>query len=267
MRILVRISARRDSAYDHAYHHKLRGRIWQALEGTKFDELHDDDGPTGFTYSGPFPHGELKEGDERNVLFASAHEELLSHIAEDLQRDRELNIGEMPFRVTDISALAPDVGEPGASGTLETGTGVVIRIPPWRFDDYGIDPEGEDFAFWRPEYTLEPFKTQLHDNLDKKHGRYCREDLPGPTDVEDDLFDEYELLKTYALPVTVAAGQTMTFVVSKWRFTYQVRNDDHRRHLNLALDTGIGERNSLGFGFLNITEKTTARGDTPRAFS
>ncbi|HET7323185.1 MAG TPA: CRISPR-associated endoribonuclease Cas6, partial [Halococcus sp.] len=31
-------------------------------------------------------------------------------------------------------------------------------------------------------------------------------------------------------------------------------NDDHRRHLNLALDCGLGERNSLGFGFVNIME-------------
>jgi CRISPR-associated endoribonuclease Cas6 len=48
-------------------------------------------------------------------------------------------------------------------------------------------------------------------------------------------------------------------VLSKWRFDYTVRDDHHRRHLNLALDTGIGERNSLGFGFVNITEKTDSR--------
>jgi CRISPR-associated endoribonuclease Cas6 len=49
----------------------------------------------------------------------------------------------------------------------------------------------------------------------------------------------------------------MTYVVSKWRLGYRVRDDHHRRHLNLALDCGIGERNSLGFGFVNITEKNS----------
>jgi CRISPR-associated endoribonuclease Cas6 len=48
----------------------------------------------------------------------------------------------------------------------------------------------------------------------------------------------------------------MTYVLSKWRFEYNVRDDDHRRHLNLALDVGLGERNALGLGFVNITEKT-----------
>jgi len=48
----------------------------------------------------------------------------------------------------------------------------------------------------------------------------------------------------------------MTYVLSKWRFGYTVQDEHHRRHLNLALDTGLGERNSLGLGFINITDKT-----------
>ena len=77
----------------------------------------------------------------------------------------------------------------------------------------------------------------------------------GPSDVDEELFDGYELLKTYALPVTVTEGEEMTYVVSKWRFSYTVRSDHHRRHLNLALDCGVGERNGLGFGFVNLEEE------------
>ena len=46
----------------------------------------------------------------------------------------------------------------------------------------------------------------------------------------------------------------MTYVLSKWKFEYTVRDDHHRRHLNLALDCGLGERNSLGLGFVNLDE-------------
>jgi CRISPR-associated endoribonuclease Cas6 len=46
----------------------------------------------------------------------------------------------------------------------------------------------------------------------------------------------------------------MTYVLSKWEFSYTVRDDHHRRHLNLALDCGLGERNSLGLGFVNLDE-------------
>ena len=257
MRVLARLRVRADAAYDNAYHHKLRGRLWRALEGTAFDEDHDGNDPPGFTYSNPFPPGDMEEGDERTLLVASPHEELLTHVARDLRAEPELNVGEMPYWVEDLSALAPDVGEPGSSGVIETGTGVVVRIPPWRCKEYGIDhPGGDTAVFWRPEHTMEPFRNQVVANLDRKHELFAPEHLPGPSDRDGELFDSYELIKTFALPVTVTEGEEMTYVVSKWRLGYRVRDDHHRRHLNLALDCGIGERNSLGFGFVNITGRT-----------
>jgi CRISPR-associated endoribonuclease Cas6 len=256
MRVLARLHARADSAYDNAYHHKLRGRLWEALDGTKYDQRHDENRPKGFVYSNPFPPGDLNEGDERTLLVAAPDEELLAHVAAHLKDFRELNIGEMPFTVDEVTALGTDVGEPGSSGTIETGTGVLVRIPPWRFDEYGIDVDHDEAEFWKPEHTMEPFRNQLEANLDKKHGLFCPEYLPGPSDVDGDLFDGYELIKTFAIPVTVTQGVEETWVLSKWKFDYTVRDDDHRRHLNLALDTGIGERNSLGFGFVNITDRT-----------
>jgi CRISPR-associated endoribonuclease Cas6 len=236
------------------YHDKLQGRLWGALEGTQYDELHDANRPKPFAYSNPFPPDDMTEGDERTLLVASPDEELLAHIAADLQEERELNIGEMPFRVEEITPLDPDVGEPGTSGTLSTGTGVLVRIPPWRFDDYGIDVDHDEAEFWRPEHTMEPFRNQIEANLDQKHELYCPDYLPGPSAVNGGLFDGHELIKTFAIPVTPTTGEQETWVLSKWRFDYTVRDDDHRRHLNLTLDVGIGERNSLGFGFVNIED-------------
>lgn len=259
VRVIARLHARANAAYDNTYHHKLRGRIWNALDGTSFDEIHDENRPKGFSYSNPFPPGDMEEGDERTLLVASPHEELLAHVAAHLKDFRELNIGEMPFEVAEVNGLATDVGEPGTSGTVESGTGVLVRIPPWRFDDYDIDVDHDESEFWRPEHTMEPFQTQIENNLDKKHGLFCPDYLPGPTDTDGDLFEGYELIKTFAIPVTVTEDREETWVLSKWRFDYTVRDDDHRRHLNLALDTGIGERNSLGFGFINITEKEQRR--------
>ncbi|ALG81758.1 CRISPR-associated endoribonuclease Cas6 [Halanaeroarchaeum sulfurireducens] len=256
MRVLARLRARADAAYNNAYHHKLSGRIWNALEGTKYDAVHNNDDPKPFVFSNPFPPGDLREGDERTVLIASTEEPLLTHVARDLQDEREWNIGEMPFHVEAVSALSPDVGEPGTSGRLSTGTGVVVRIPPQRFDEYGIEVDHDEAEFWRPEHSMNPFQNQIHANLDRKHGLFEPDYLPGPTDTDGDLFDGYELIKTFAIPVTPTTGVTETWVLSKWRFDYTVRDDDHRRHLNLALDVGIGERNSLGFGFMNIVEKT-----------
>jgi len=255
MRLLIQLEARADTAYDNAHHAKLRGRLWGALEGTDYDDRHDADEPPGFCFSLVFPPEEIQEGDERHLLVAAPEEELLAHVAQDLRDDPELNVGEMPFRVEDVTALSPDVGEPGTSGRLESGTGVLVRIPPHRREEYGIENgHGDTATFWRPEHTMAPFRRQVTANLDRKHRLFAPDYLPGPSDVDGELFDGYELLKTYALPVTVTEGQQMTYVVSKWELGYTVRDDDHRRHLNLALDCGIGERNALGFGFVNVQE-------------
>jgi CRISPR-associated endoribonuclease Cas6 len=221
--------------------------------------MHDENRPKGFVYSNPFPPGDIREGDERTLLVASHDEELLAHVAADLKDERELNIGEMPFHVDAVTALWPDVGEPGTSGTISTGTGVLVRIPPWRFDEYGIDVDHDQAEFWKPEHTMEPFKNQVENNLDKKHDLFCPKYLPGPSEVSGDLFEGYELIKTFAIPVTPTQGVDETWILSKWRFEYAVRDDDHRRHLNLALDVGLGERNSLGFGFINLTQDSGLR--------
>jgi CRISPR-associated endoribonuclease Cas6 len=240
MRILVHARARRDASYDTTYHHKLRGCVWGGLEDTRFTELHGNSETSGFSMSNPFPWGDIEEGDERSVLVASPHEELLAELAAHWLDDRELNIGEMPFEVTDITPVYPDVGEPDTSGVLTTATGVFAKEP-------GTD------TYWRPEATAEPFFEYVEHQLQRQHDEYYPH-LPGPEDVDEPLFDESEFIKQYSLPVTVTTGEEQTMVLSKWNFPYVVRDDHHRRHLNLALDLGLGARTGLGFGFLNIVE-------------
>ena len=263
MRLLIRLRAQADAAYQTAYHRGLAGRIWRALDDPGFDDLHDSSKPTGLSFSNPFPFGPIEEGDRRNVLVAATDDDVLRAIGANLIKDREFNIKEMPFTVDEVTGVSPDVGEPGTKGILETATGLVIRIPARKFDEYDIDAPGDAPEFWKPEHSLRPLKIQLGNNLDRKHNQFCPEYLPGPSEVEGNLFDEYELIKTYPLPVTVAEGVERTYILSKFRFGYTVRDDDHRRHLNLALNAGLGERNALGFGFINIREDEVVRPGEP----
>jgi len=256
MRLLVDLEADADVAYRTSYHHKLRGRLWRALDGTEYASEHDTAAPTGLCFSNIFPWGEITEGDERSLLLASPREGLLAAIATSLKANPEFNVGDMPFTVTDLTQVEPDVGEPGTRGVIETATGVVVRFYDERREAYGIDGEPGTPTYWQPEHGLEPVRDALDGSLARKHDRFAPAYVPSPTEVDERLFDRYELLKTYALPTTVTTGVEIELVVSKWRFGYRVRDDTHRRHLNLALDTGLGGRNGLGFGFVNVVERT-----------
>ena len=50
------------------------------------------------------------------------------------------------------------------------------------------------------------------------------------------------------------AQYTAKIPASFWRFYFNNLDTEQRRFLNFALDTGIGERNSAGLGFLNPEE-------------
>jgi CRISPR-associated endoribonuclease Cas6 len=242
MRILTTLTATRDMALDTTYHHKLRGCIWSALEGQGFETLHDDTRTSGFVFSNIFPWrgGEVSEGDECKVMVASPNEELLATVAAGWLDSETLNIGEMSFAVADVNDVYPDVGEPGTRGVLETATGVLAKHP-------GTD------TYWKESDPLEPFNQYIEYQLQRQHDVFYPNEA-GPYEVDERLFSNHEFIKTYSIPVEVAQGERHTLVLSKWRFPFMVRDEDHRRHLNLALDTGIGARNGVGLGYLNITE-------------
>ncbi len=246
MRVLLDLQAAADASYDPEYHGRLRARIWDALEGTEFDE-HGAQTP-GFVFSNPFPWGDITAGDERNLLIASAREDVLSAITADLLENPEVHAGTMPFQVTDATAVDPDVGPPGTEGVLETATGVYAVTPPQYLDN---PDEYDAETFWRPEHGMEAFFEHIETQLQRNHDRFVPDGNPGPKDVNEPLFESYELIKKLWLDVQLTGNTEWNVLVSKWRFPYRVRDDHHRRHLNLALDVGIGRRTPLGFGFLN----------------
>lgn len=252
MRILLRLSARADAVYDNAYHHKLRGRIWRALEGTSFEIEHGGSDPVGFAFSNPFPWGDLEEGEQRYLLIASTRDELLAEVGAHLLESPELNIGEMPFEIQDVNPVYPDVGPPGTRGTIRSDTGVLAKVPP-QYQSGDADQNTD--VFWRPQNGLGAFKNYIQTQLQRRHDRFAPNEVPGPKEVDEPLFTAYDRQKQYALPVTVTTGEEQTFVVNKWEFDYEVRDAAHRYHLNLALDAGLGGRTTLGFGFLNIPKE------------
>ncbi|WP_317176160.1 CRISPR-associated endoribonuclease Cas6 [Halomontanus rarus] len=252
MRVLFDLEARADAAYSTTFHHKLRGAIWEALEDSPSDALHDSEKRTGLSFSNPFPWGDMDAGDERHLLVASPRRDLLATVAAEWLDSKELNIGEMPFRVTGMRGLYLDVGEPGSTGTIDTATGVYAVVPPqFRAEDN----DNESIPFWRPENSVEPFQKYVEDQLQREHDEFAPDYLPGPAETAAPLFDEWNFKKMFSIPVTVKTGTTLTMVLSKWEFGYEVRSEDHRRHLNLALDVGIGGRNGYGLGFVNIIER------------
>jgi CRISPR-associated endoribonuclease Cas6 len=231
------------------------------------------------------PFGDFDEGDERTLIVAAHERELLQHVLEDFGRDRELNLGELPLTIDRAWIKDTDVGGPGSTGTITTRTGVLVEIPPSMFDGFGIAEivaDTEQPEFWRPHFGRGPFDALVEANLALKDSLFDNDGTASaegdtPTlladggegslpdvdlGIDEPLFDSAEFLKDFAKPVMVTRSPDVrrTAVLSKHSFEFTVRNQRHRHLLNLALDCGLGSKNHLGMGFLDLTESGTVGG-------
>jgi len=269
VRVELALDAIADAEYDTGAHHKLRGRIWRGLDGQeKYDEAHGTDHGVGFAFSNVFPWGHIEEGDRRYVRIASPRREVLDDLVGHFEQERAFDVGQMRFEVADVSAHAPQVGEPGSTGRMDTGTGVFCALNRRLAEEHGLDTskmdagDSETKMFWRPEHGMEPLQATIRRSLQRTHERYGDDYYDGPMEVDEPLFEEVEPIKddiTYSIRFQPATAVDRTVVLSKWNLGYRVRDDTHRYHLNLALDAGIGQRREHGFGFLNLREQTPPR--------
>lgn len=269
MRIELALEAIADAAYDSSYHHKLRGRIWRGLaDYDEYDDVHNTNHGVGFAYSNVFPWGNIESGDRRYLRIASPRRQVLDDLIRHFGRERAFDIGQMRFKVADITGHAPDVGEPGSTGKLDTSTGVFCALDRQLLEEHGLSTErldegdSETKQFWRPKHGMEPLQEAIRRSLQRTHEKYGDEYYDGPIKVDEPLFEEVEPVKddvTYSIRFQPATAVNRTVVLSKWYYRYRVRDETHRYHLNLALDAGIGQRREHGFGFVNLLEKTPPR--------
>jgi len=130
------------------------------------------------------------------------------------------------------------------SCTVASATPIVIRIPQYAYANYGI-PSELPYLYWRPEVDFNAFIKQLEDNLFKKYNEY--------NGTETEKFPLFELFnfKKPTMNEIIEEGRSIPVHGSIWNFQFSHLTGQQRKVLEFGLDCGFGERNSLGFGFVN----------------
>ena len=272
MRLELALDAIADATYDTSYHHKLRGRIWRALEDEeRYANTHSTDHGVGFSFSNIFPWREIDEGDRRYLRISSPRREVLDDLVHHFGRDRAFDIGQMRFEVAEISGHAPDVGEAGSTGRIDTATGVFCALSRRLAEEHGLNTskidagDSETKLFWRPEHGMEALQETINRSLQQTHEQFGDDYYDGPMEVDEQLFEQIEPIKddvTYSIKFQPSTAVDRTVILSKWRLGYRVRDETHRYHLNLALDAGIGQRREHGFGFVNLHDQVLPRAES-----
>lgn len=246
MRLLVELESVCDCIYDLRYYHKLQGFLYGLLRDTAYRDLHNKRGYKFFSFSNIFSSSDMRAGDIRHFLISSPDPRLIHVFEEQLGKSTQMNVGEMSFKIKNICVLKPRIQR---SCILATGTPIVVRIPKVNYAKYGIKPPKDyPYVYWRKQYPFDAFIKQLEDNLFKKYNMFHGASIePSP------LFEQFVFKKQVCNHVVIKGREIKVFG-SLWRFIFNHISGNKKRIIQFGLDAGLGELNSLGFGFVNVVE-------------
>lgn len=257
MRLLVRLDPQDEGPYDNDYHYHLQGLVYSLIRDGGMGDVHDRPGYKFFCFSNIFPYRErFVRGLGQEMLISSPDPGMVSSISRALHARMDgkspVQVGAINFSISGIEGPFHVKMPNDSVVSVVSSTPIIIRIPEWRYSDYGI-VSNRPFENWRNNLPLEAFVKQLKDNMEKKFKEYSGLENAGRQSTEDPQFPEiisYRYLKSVSKPFTVK-GERQQAVGSLWGIDFAVDNEERMNLLQFALDSGFGERNSLGFGFMN----------------
>ncbi len=252
MRLLLRLMALDDFRYDLEYYPRVQGFLYDLLIGTEYDYLHDSGGKKFFCFSNVFPVPVsdylVRRGDAKNLLVSSPDrgliETLYDRLREIMRGGMDIRFGGMVFRLVGVKMFSPRIPSPPFK--IVSATPVVYRIYRDTYSEYGIHSD-KAYVFWRPEHGLDLLGRLVENDVRRKYGEFYGSEPPSTH-----LYDYLVPKKSVAIHYSVHGervqliGTVMELVVTS------TLDRDSRDVLRFILDTGLGERNPMGLGFLNI---------------
>lgn len=214
------------------------------MRGSDYN-THDKQGYKFFTFSNIFPINDIQKNDIRNLIVASPNDTLISYIKEQLDYIRNIRIGQMKFRIdrTDKLNIVPK-----CPFTLITATPIVAKIHKYRYEQIGAQDlvNGYDAIYWRSNHPVQLFIEQLEDNLVKKYNQY--HGLENKKEDKETLFYRFRFLRQVCRRLTFSKRPTIPQIGTLWEFDIF----ENTKLIQFGIDTGFGQMNSLGFGFMNV---------------
>jgi CRISPR-associated endoribonuclease Cas6 len=189
----------------------------------------------------------MKQGDSRSLLIASPSSGFISYLREQLQYQKQISLGAMRFAIERVDRLELEfAGRAGAEYNLITGTPIVMRIPN-EITGAGVLVLVSKYkqTYYRRSHPIRLFVNQLENNLMKKFNAYYKIDDTDKMVTTVGGFHKFRFLKQVAVKV-----YNSVMIGTCWRLT-----TCNGKMAKFALDCGLGELNSSGFGFMNLDKE------------
>ncbi len=232
MRALIRFSAHRFVPRSKVNKHTVQGMIYSLLQSTEFGDLHTKRGFKYFTFSDIFPPGDFYPGKEKNLLISSPNPRFIEALCACARGLGYIYLSDEPFEVVGVKKFRVP-----STGRFITGSPVVLYK----------DSRKNLYLSFRRGDTVDFFLRRVRENAVKKYNSYYGDEM----NLEEEVFDTLKFKKEVSV-VLKKGEQSFTVIGSTWSLLAKERIPrGYGRFYRFLMDCGLGEKNSLGFGFLN----------------
>ena len=232
MRLILEFKSLNQGEYSDITKYDIQGFIYSLLkQDSNFKDYHDVVGFKFFNFSNIFPISDFKEGSVKKLIISSPNTQFIYSIRDILKESENLHMSKI-----DISPESIKVFNPKKLGKFISSTPIVL-FEDNRSNQYYSFKNNPDFDF---------FFNRLKDNAIKKYNAYTGDDFY----FNDNLFTSFEFNREVSVRVRKNKNY-FVIVGSLWKSLEADINKENKSFYKFLLDTGLGEKNSLGFGMLN----------------
>lgn len=236
MRLIIKFVPAESFSADVVYKHTIQGFIYECLktEVVKNANFHSAKRFKFFCFSDVFPSGDFVEGEEKRFIVSSPNAVLMERLFEGVRTKKEMHIGTHRIRLKEVKRVKVPL-----KNQFISGSPIVLYKDNRRNLYYSFRRDGD----------LDFFLARLKDNAIKKYEVFYGEKL----EIEDGepLFDRLRFNKEVAVK-NVKEGKEFIMIGSVWYLLEKFEiSDALKKFYWFLMECGLGEKNSMGFGFVN----------------
>jgi len=206
--------------------------IYSLLKNTDLASYHDSSKFKFFCFSDIFPLGDFKPKVSKYLLISSPNDYLIDTLTKSLIYTDKVTLKGIEFKLENIKRFTPKVGNRWISGSP-----IVLYKDNRKNLYYSFERNGD----------LNFFLERIKENAIKKYNVFFDDKFT----IDENVFDRLNFRKEVVVK-DFKGGSEFIFIGSVWRLLEKFRiNNEHRKFYNFIMECGLGEKNSLGFGFVN----------------
>lgn len=232
MRLLITFSSTSEFGYDYVNKHSVQGMIYSLLGDSEYGAYHDSKRFKFFCFSDIFPIGDFTPEGNKNILISSPDVGFIKIMEDSLSSKPTIKLGDYIMNVQKHKVINLEL-----KNKFISGSPVVL---------YKDNRKNLYFSF-RRDKDLNFFLNRLKENAIKKYNAFYSTDF----NLDENIFDKLKFKKEVAVRLRKKDNEFI-IIGNVWELLEKFRIDnENRKFYEFIMDCGIGEKNSLGFGFIN----------------